>query len=154
MVAPAVARNLAVSGEPVLVSGGGLALYMGNRAGADGRVASDLPGGGEFRHCFDYRAVVRRLSREAGRPLSPGEVDRHYRSLAVRLAVADLLTDVVPLPLFFDDSFVHYDEGRLGNLRKTLDVLAKERQWILLTHREDLGAWAEPVRREEAEGGR
>jgi chromosome segregation protein len=79
---------------------------------------------------------------------------RDQLSLAVRLAVADLLTEAVPLPLFFDDPFVHYDAERLQNLRRTLDALGRERQWILLTHREDLGSWAEPVRREEAEGAR
>ncbi len=70
---------------------------------------------------------------------------RDQLDLSIRLAVADLLTQAVPLPLFFDDPFVHYDAGRLRNLRETLKAVAAERQWLLLTHRSDLAEWADPV---------
>ena len=74
---------------------------------------------------------------------------RDQLSLSLRLAVADLLADLAPLPLFFDDPFVHYDADRLAHLKQTLSTLARDRQWLLLTHREDMAGWGEPVRREE-----
>lgn len=81
-VAPATGRNLAVSGEPVLVSShGGLNLYIGNRAAADGTYRH-LPG-----ITPDIRGQVRdarHLAEEAaGRPLPAGEVDGHFRRLAL-----------------------------------------------------------------------
>jgi Flp pilus assembly protein TadD len=80
-VSPATLRNLAVSGEPVLLtSHGGLNLYIGNHAGADGtynRVPGITP---------DIRGQVRdaRLLAEeaAGRPLTTREVDGHFAALA------------------------------------------------------------------------
>ncbi len=80
-VAPATLRNLAVAGEPVLLtSHGGLNLYIGNHAEADGtyhRIPGITP---------DIRGQVRdarRLAEEAaGRPLSAREVDGHFARLA------------------------------------------------------------------------
>ena len=68
-VAPATLRNLAVSGEPVLVSShGGLNLYIGNRAEADGT----------YRHVPGITPDIRGQARDArrvaeetaGRPLT------------------------------------------------------------------------------------
>jgi uncharacterized protein YhaN len=89
-----------------------------------------------------------------GASLAPPQLSQGARDqllLSIRLAVADLLADSVPLPLFLDDPFVHYDAERLGRLREAMGRLAEERQWVLLTHRQDLAAWAEPVQREERE---
>ena len=80
-LAPATLRNLAVSGEPVLVaSHGGLNLYVGNRAEADGTyrhvpgITPDIQG---------QAKDARRLAEEsAGRALSAREVDAHFRVLA------------------------------------------------------------------------
>lgn len=83
-LAPAVARNVAVGGEAVLVSPAGLALYMGNHEGADGFVAATLPGLGAYGSCFDYPAIRRALERRLGRPLAPGEASGHFRNEAVR----------------------------------------------------------------------
>jgi chromosome segregation protein len=88
----------------------------------------------------------------AGEPLAPEQLSQGARDqllLSIRLAVADLLAGDVPLPLFFDDPFVHFDVERMGRLRVSLQIIARERQWILLTHREDLAGWGEPVVREE-----
>jgi tetratricopeptide (TPR) repeat protein len=82
-LAPPTLRNLAVSGEPVLVSShGGLNLYIGNRAEADGtyrRVPGVTP---------DIRGQAhdaRRGAEEAvGRSLSTRGVDAHFRDLALR----------------------------------------------------------------------
>ena len=93
----------------------------------------------------DFRAGVlgSRGERLVAEQLSQGTRDQ--LALAIRLGVADLLADALPLPLFFDDSFVHYDSRRLEQLRPTLDRLGKTRQWVLFTHREDLRDWAPPV---------
>ena len=81
-IAPATARNLAVSGEPVLVSShGGLNLSIGNRAEADGTyrhvpgITPDIRGQAQ-----DARRVA---EESAGRPLSAREVDAHFRNLAL-----------------------------------------------------------------------
>ena len=82
-IAPATLRNLAVSGEPVLVSShGGLNLYIGNRAEADGT----------YRHVPGVTPDIRGQARDArrvaeaaaGRSLSAREVDAHFRELALR----------------------------------------------------------------------
>jgi len=81
-VAPATARNLVVSGEPVLLaSHGGLNLFIGNNPGADGTYRS-VPGItpdilGQAR---DARQVAEGA---AGHPLSTREVDAHFRHLAL-----------------------------------------------------------------------
>jgi tetratricopeptide (TPR) repeat protein len=80
-VTPATLRNLAVSGEPVLVSShGGLNLYIGNRAEADGTyrhvpgITPDIEG-----QARDARRVAEEA---AGRGLTAREVDAHFRGLA------------------------------------------------------------------------
>ncbi|MBK8232306.1 MAG: hypothetical protein IPK72_17395 [Candidatus Eisenbacteria bacterium] len=76
--------------------------------------------------------------------LSQGARDQLF--LALRLAVADLLAGPVPLPFLFDDPFVHSDEERLGRVRESLERLARERQWVLLSHRESFASWGEAIR--------
>jgi DNA repair exonuclease SbcCD ATPase subunit len=83
-----------------------------------------------------------------GSEFSPAQLSQGARDqlrLAVRLAVADLLSGTVPLPLFLDDPFVHFDRERLEHLRTALDRLAGSRQWVLFTHRADLATWAAPI---------
>lgn len=62
--------------------------------------------------------------------LSGGTVDQFY--FACRVAIADLVTGG-GLPLFLDDSFVQYDDHRLGHMLDLLVELGKSRQIILLT---------------------
>ncbi|NRR21407.1 ATP-binding protein [Brevibacillus sp. MS2.2] len=62
---------------------------------------------------------------------STGTIDQLY--LAQRLALVHHAKQSEPLPLFFDDHFVHYDDERL---RRTLDyiaMLAQEQQVFLFT---------------------
>jgi tetratricopeptide (TPR) repeat protein len=80
-VAPATVRNLVVSGEPVLVSShGGLNLFVGNRAEADGTyhhvpgITPDIRG-----QARDARRVAEAA---AGRRLTAREVDAHFLGLA------------------------------------------------------------------------
>jgi energy-coupling factor transporter ATP-binding protein EcfA2 len=79
-----------------------------------------------------------------GSEFSPTQLSQGARDqlhLAIRLAVADLLSGSVPLPLFLDDPFVHFDRERLEHLRVALERLAGSRQWVLLTHRADFATW-------------
>lgn len=83
-ILPVTARNLLVSGEPVLIStNGGVNLYIGNHQGATGLVAAHLPGLGRFETCFDYPELVRRVERRAGQPLSDREVSAWFSDRAL-----------------------------------------------------------------------
>ncbi len=84
-IAPATLRNLAVSGEPVLISShGGLNLYVGNGPTADGTY-SPIPG---ITPSIDGQARDAKKVAEAaeGRPLSTREVSAHFTRLAVSWA--------------------------------------------------------------------
>ena len=103
---------------------------------------------------MEFHVLVFRPGRMAGATDFPGLRSRRTPAeagardqlhLAVRLAVADLLLGTVPLPLFLDDPFVHFDFERQEHLRAALDRLAGSRQWVLLTHRADLATWGAPV---------
>jgi 4-amino-4-deoxy-L-arabinose transferase-like glycosyltransferase len=81
-IAPTALRNLAVSGEPVLVSShGGLNFYVGNRAEADGT----------YRHVPGITPDIRGQARDArrlaeaaaGRTLTARAVDAHFQPLAL-----------------------------------------------------------------------
>lgn len=91
-IAPATLRNVAASGEPVLItSAGGINLYLGNRAGATAFLDADLSelGLGRFRTCFDYPAIVQGLG-EPGRPApTHSEVDALFRDKAMDAIAAD-----------------------------------------------------------------
>ncbi len=66
--------------------------------------------------------------------LSQGTIDQIY--FALRIGLIDAMADNINIPLILDDSFVHYDGGRLIQM---LEQLAKlSRQIIILTchHRE------------------
>ncbi|GED58474.1 AAA family ATPase [Brevibacillus formosus] len=79
---------------------------------------------------------------------STGTIDQLY--LAQRLALVHHAKQSEPLPLFFDDHFVHYDEERL---RRTLDyvaMLAEEHQVFLFTcHERELRMLAPLLRQEK-----
>ncbi len=79
----------------------------------------------------------------ATRQLSQGARDQ--LALAVRLAVADLLTGELCIPLFFDDPFLSYDPERLAAIRQTLSRIATERQVVVLSHRPELAEWGRAV---------
>lgn len=75
--------------------------------------------------------------------LSQGARDQLY--LAVRLAIADLVSDDVALPLLLDDPFVHCDDGRLQRIREALSAMAAHRQVILFSHRDVFSTWGREV---------
>lgn len=68
--------------------------------------------------------------------VSSGTMDQVY--LALRLAAADLMqTPENPLPLFFDDSFVNYDEDRLRVALKWLAGALSRQVLIFTCHRRE-----------------
>lgn len=71
--------------------------------------------------------------------LSQGAQDQLY--LALRLAVADLLSGELVLPFIFDDPFLNFDEQRLEFARRTIRRLSSERQVLLLSHRREFLSW-------------
>jgi tetratricopeptide (TPR) repeat protein len=80
-VAPATLRNLAVSGEAVLISShGGLNFYIGNNAEADGTYRA-VPG---ITPNISGQALdaTRLAEQEQGRALGAGDVSRHFASKA------------------------------------------------------------------------
>ena len=83
-----------------------------------------------------------------GRPcdvaqLSKGAQDQLY--IALRLAIADLLSADINLPLIFDDPFVTCDEGRLDNIGASLSRIADEFQIFILSHNKRISHWGNPV---------
>lgn len=99
------------------------------------------------RVAFDDEGRLRALEaggREVALPaLSQGARDQLY--LAFRLAVADLLSWNRALPFIFDDPFVNCDDDRLEAIRRALEELARSRQVVLFSHREDLARWGAAV---------
>ncbi|MHB1420808.1 MAG: AAA family ATPase [Bacillota bacterium] len=71
--------------------------------------------------------------------LSQGAQDQLY--LALRLAVADLLSGDLILPFIFDDPFLNFDEQRLAHAGQAVRLLSNERQVLLFTHRREFSAW-------------
>ncbi|MHB1127007.1 MAG: AAA family ATPase [Bacillota bacterium] len=85
------------------------------------------------------------LALEAGQhavlpQLSQGAQDQLY--LALRLAVADLLSGNLILPFIFDDPFLNFDEQRLAHAGRTIGQLGSERQVLLLSHRQEFTQWS------------
>lgn len=75
--------------------------------------------------------------------LSRGAQDQLYVSL--RLAVADLLSGRVTLPLAFDDPFLTFDQARTEAMRSSFQRLGQERQVLLVTHRPGYAGWGQPA---------
>lgn len=71
--------------------------------------------------------------------LSQGAQDQLY--LALRLAIADLLSQDLVMPFIFDDSFLNFDERRLGFTRQAIQRLSTERQVVLFSHRQEFLDW-------------
>lgn len=77
IIAPVTIRNLAVSGEPVLISAnGGINFFFGNNDETGGMEASHSSIGAW--NCFDYPRLVRDLSATEGREFSYGEASSYF----------------------------------------------------------------------------
>jgi chromosome segregation protein len=67
---------------------------------------------------------------------------RDQLTLALRIAVAEVLAGRIRPPLLLDDPFAHWDRGRLAAARAALEALAAEgRQVWLLAHRPEFASW-------------
>jgi tetratricopeptide (TPR) repeat protein len=83
-IAPATARNLIVSGEPVLISANaGLNLLLGNNPRATGLIGDEIPGLGSFDNFYDYPAILRALERREGHPLDHRSASALFTSEAL-----------------------------------------------------------------------
>mgnify|MGYP001295782516 CR=1 FL=1 len=83
-----------------------------------------------------------------GTPVPPEQLSQGARDQlywALRVAIADLVAADARLPFLLDDPFVHWDDGRLAQVREILGELAREGQVVLLSHRRELAAWGKPV---------
>ncbi|MBX3396468.1 MAG: tetratricopeptide repeat protein [Phycisphaerae bacterium] len=84
-ISPATIRNYRVCGQFIpITTNAGINLYIGNHDGAEGYCLVEIPELGRFETCFDYPALVRRLTAKLGRPLSDPDVDRYFRDEAMR----------------------------------------------------------------------
>jgi tetratricopeptide (TPR) repeat protein len=126
-IAPAALRNLAVSGEPVLVSShGGLNFYIGNNAQADGTyhavpgITPNIAG--------QARDATRLAEQEEGRTLTAGGVSRHFTrkawdwirsepGAAVRLFLRKLAYVVNDAELTLNYSYRYYSRDEPTLLR-------------------------------------
>jgi DNA repair exonuclease SbcCD ATPase subunit len=90
-----------------------------------------------------------RVQEEAGAELEPQRLSQGAQdqlALAARLAVADMISDNLPLPLILDDPFLNCDAERLARIEGALREVALSRQVILLSHDSSFRSWGEPVR--------
>ena len=81
----------------------------------------------------------------APQQLSQGTRDQLY--ISMRLAAASVLEDGRKVPIFMDDSFGTTDSARLARIKSMLDDYASERQFIVLSHSEDISGWGNPINR-------
>jgi uncharacterized protein YhaN len=103
-----------------------------------GDVISTLTHGRYQKVRIDNDLNVTVSASEAGREvdltaLSAGTVDQFY--FAVRVAMADLISQDRKLPLFMDDPFMQYSPQRLRRVLEYVSKLGQERQILLFTCR-------------------
>jgi len=75
--------------------------------------------------------------------LSVGAKDQLF--FAIRLAISDILSSEMSLPLILDDTFVNYDQSRLDLVHDTLNTLVTTKQIILLSHNSSFESWADTL---------
>ncbi|MBS3872049.1 MAG: AAA family ATPase [Firmicutes bacterium] len=90
---------------------------------------------------FHVFVVAERGNKVTPAELSQGTRDQLY--LALRLAMADLVSAESTIPLLFDDPFLNTDRERLAKMRQA--VLSLGRQSILLSHSDIFCDWGQPV---------
>lgn len=86
-----------------------------------------------------------KISTNKGMIVEPGLISAGAKDqlfFALRLAIADILSSEVSLPLILDDTFVNFDVTRLGIIHEVLDKIVESRQIILLSHNPDYKYWS------------
>lgn len=104
---------------------------------------ANLSGVGERRVEVDEEFCIGVLL-EDGRKVRADQLSQGARDqlfLALRLAMADLLSGDYILPFIFDDPLLHFDSGRLQLAREAIQRLACHRQVLLFSHRQEFADW-------------
>ena len=88
------------------------------------------------------------VTTKEGKRISPGQLsvgakDQLY--FAMRLSLAELMSEDVKLPIVLDDPFVNYDDKRLKISKELLDEISVEHQVILFTHSPEYAEWGNVV---------
>lgn len=94
---------------------------------------------GRYRDVFLDETFGITICHRDGHILTPSQLSQGARDqlyLACRLAVNEILTGEgkYQLPLIFDDSFIHFDNERLKEVKNVLEVISQRHQIILLSH--------------------
>jgi len=76
--------------------------------------------------------------------LSQGVRDQLH--FALRLAAVEEISGEAHLPMFLDDPFVNFDDGRLESVLRMLDEICGSHQVLLFTHDRQLCEWRKPAR--------
>ena len=76
-------------------------------------------------------------------PISTGAKDQLF--LAIRLAISEILSNEISLPIILDDTFVNFDQGRLEIAHNTLNELLESKQIILLSHNPKYSNWGSQI---------
>ena len=71
--------------------------------------------------------------------LSQGTQDQLY--FATRIALAEQMGGIEPLPFFMDDTLVNFDDSRLEVTRQILEKISKVHQVIFCTHDRKYSSW-------------
>ena len=86
-VAPATIRNYRAAGDLVLISSNaGINLLVGNNENATGVVADRIADLGDFKTCYDYPELVRKLEHKLERTLKASEASAYFTTEALRFA--------------------------------------------------------------------
>ena len=97
-----------------------------------------------------------RITERSGVTLEPSQLSQGAQdqlALAVRLAVADMISDNLLLPLVFDDPFRNCDKDRLLRIEAVLRKIAESRQVLILSHENSYLSWGSIVRTSPGVGG-
>lgn len=85
--------------------------------------------------------------RNDGQPFEIAELSQATKEqayCALRLSLANELTEQAPFPIIMDDPFVHFDAKRLSYMTHLISELSSEHQFLVFTCHETLGShWPE-----------
>lgn len=133
-ILPVTARNLAVSGEPVLLTaGGGEVFYIGNNPAADGKYSP--PPFVRAAEGVEHEDFRREAERRAGRPLSRSEASSYWVGEGIRWILSDpggWLSLLGRKALVFSNSYEQPDNQNFYHHRVFAPILRVLPTWALL----------------------
>lgn len=97
-----------------------------------------LTGGRYVNIALDKKLTVRRKDgkKREVKYLSRGTAEQLY--FALKLAFIEQIKDKINLPILIDDSFVNFDDRRIGYIKKLLEKISKNNQVLIFTAQEKL----------------